>query len=147
MIFAGKKIQDNYQIKLYINDEEIVKVSSTCYLGVIIDDKPSWREQVGLVCNKISKSLGILRKTIVFVQNSCLLILYYSLIYPYLTYCNIVWASTFSSYLYTILLLYKKFARLATFSKVVVPSAPLFYKLKFLSIFFFIFSKSAQGEN
>lgn len=49
-------MRDKDQFKLYINDEEIVKVPSTCFLGVMIDDKLTWREQVGLVYNKITKN-------------------------------------------------------------------------------------------
>lgn len=104
-------------------------------MGIPIDDKLSWREQVGFVCKKVTKSLGILRKIRDFVHSSCFLTLYYTLIYPYLTYCNIVWASTFPSYLHKILLLQKRFVRLATFSKAIVPSSPLFFKLQLLTIF------------
>ena len=133
ILFAGNKKYDSEQIKLHIYNEEIIKVSTTCFLGILIDDKLSWREQVGFVCKKITKSLGILRKIRDFVHTSCLLTLYYTLIYPYLTYCNIVWASTFPSYLQNILLLQKRFVRLATFSKADVSSAPLFFKLQLLT--------------
>ena len=62
------------------------------------------------------------------VTTNCLLTLYYSLIYPYLSYCNIVWASTFPSTLYKILVLQKRFESH-------IPSAPLFQKLQMLNIF------------
>ncbi len=44
--------------------------------------------------------------------------------YPYVTCCNIVWASTFPIYLSKIFL--QTIIRLATFSKPVAPSPPLF---------------------
>lgn len=59
-----------------------------------------------------------------FVQN--LLILYNSLIYPYLPYRNIVWANTFPTYS-NIYVAETGFFRLATFLKAVEPKAPLFF--------------------
>uniref|UniRef100_A0A8C6SLB0 Reverse transcriptase domain-containing protein n=1 Tax=Neogobius melanostomus TaxID=47308 RepID=A0A8C6SLB0_9GOBI len=56
MLFAGNKKCERDQIKIYINNEEINSVSSTCFLGVQIDDKLCWKEQVEKVCKKITKS-------------------------------------------------------------------------------------------
>ena len=81
------------------------------------------------------KSYGIIRKMSPLVNRYCLLTLYYSLIYPYLSYCNIVWASTYPSSLQKILLIQKRFVRLATSSNRFEPSAPLFRELNLLSIF------------
>lgn len=80
------------------------------------------------------KSIGIIRKVCSLINRSCFLTLYYSLIFPYISYCNIIWASTHSSYLQKITLLQKRFLRLATFSNRLEPSAPLFKKLNILSV-------------
>lgn len=69
------------------------------------------------------------------VSQKALHILYYSLIYPHLSYCNIVWASTYPTNLQKLFLTQKKFIRLATSSKYLSPSAPLFKKLNILSIY------------
>jgi len=58
------------------------------------------------VCVKI-KSVGIIRKVCSLVNQSCLLTLYYSLLYPYISYCNIVWASNYPSSLQKIVLIQK----------------------------------------
>lgn len=70
ILFAGKRKYNSEEIKLHI------QVSTTRFLEN--------------VCKKVTKCLGILRKIRDFVHNSCFLTLYYTLIYPYLTYCNIV---------------------------------------------------------
>lgn len=62
-------------------------------------------------------------------------ILYYSLIYPYLSYCNIVWASTFPTILLKILVLQKRFVRIATRSVSYASSAPLFQRLQIFTIY------------
>lgn len=80
------------------------------------------------------KSYGIIRRVSSLVNQSCLMTLYYSLIYPYLTYCNIVWGASYSSYFNQILLIQKRFLRMISNTNQ-APSAPLFSKFKLLSIF------------
>ena len=81
------------------------------------------------------KSIGIIRKIHGFITKNTLHTLYYSLIYPHLNYCNIVWASTYPTNLQKIFITQKKFVRLATSSNYLSPSAPLFKKLNLLSIY------------
>ena len=95
----------------------------------------SWKEHIYSVTNKISRSLGIIRRIRGLVHQACLLTLYYSLIYPNLIYCNIVWASTYPLNLHKLLIIQKKFVRIATSSPYLAPSAPLFKKLNVLSIY------------
>ena len=111
------------------------QVSSTRFLGIIVDESLSWREQTDWVSRKINKSIGIIRRVSYLVTTNCLLTLYYSLIYPYLSYCNMVWASTFPTILYKILVIQKCLVRIATRSKSQIPSATLFHKLHILTIF------------
>lgn len=56
----------------------MIQVSSIKYLGVLTDEKLSWKEHIQLVTHKI---ICILQLKIV-----------YSLICPYLSSCNTVWA-------------------------------------------------------
>ena len=59
-------------------------------------------------------------------------ILYYSIIYPYLEYCNLVWASTYSSNLCRIVLLQKRAIRILNKSEFHAHTDPLFKKLNIL---------------
>ena len=61
--------------------------------------------------------------------------LYYTLIYPYLTYCTTVWSSTYLTNLNRIFLLQKRAVRAMTNSNHLAPSAPLFAQLNILDIF------------
>ena len=81
------------------------------------------------------KAIGIIRKICGFISQDALHTLYYSLIYPHLSYCNIVWASTYPTNLQKLFITQKKFVRLATSSHSLSPSAPLFEKLNILSIY------------
>jgi len=91
--------------KLFIDDGEINQVAVTKFLGVFVDEKLSWKKQI--MCVQIMKSLGIIRKVCSLVNQSCLLTIYYSL-YPYISYCNIVWARNYPSSLQKIVLIQKK---------------------------------------
>ena len=61
--------------------------------------------------------------------------LYYTLIYPYLTFCTTVWSSTYVTNLNRIFLLQKRAVRAMTNSNHLAPSAPLFAQLDILDNF------------
>ena len=60
---------------------------------------------------------------------------YYTLIYPYLTYCTTVWSSTYVTSLNRIFLLQKRAVRIITNSDFRAHSEPLFLHLKILDIY------------
>ena len=87
------------------------------------------------VCNKISKSIGIISRSRFFLSTRTKRSLYYTLIYPYISYCNIVWSSTYATSLNRIWLLQKRAVCVMTNSEYRAHSAPLFEQLKVLDIF------------
>ena len=135
MIFSNiNKVFPQEKTRILINGSEIYQVPHTKFLGVIIDDRLNWKQHIDTVCMKSMKMLGILRKICPFVLPSSHLTLYYSLIFPHINYCNIVWASTFPSYLTKLLIIQKRFLRMISFSNRYEPSAPLFVKYSLLPI-------------
>ena len=87
------------------------------------------------VCKQIAKSVGILSRTRFYLSCKTKLMLYYTLIYPYITYCNSTWSSTYVSNLNRIYYLQKRAVRAVTNSDYRAHTAPLFSKLKILDIF------------
>ena len=61
------------------------------YLGLIVDDTLTWSDHVEYISTKIRRGIGILKRTSKFLKEGSLLMIYSSLIAPYLRYCNIVW--------------------------------------------------------
>jgi len=57
------------------------------------------------------------------------------MVYPYLTYCNIDWTSTYPSRLKSLFMLQKKIVRIMTFANYNEKSRPLFLSLKTLNIY------------
>ena len=72
----------------------IKQVMETKFLRVITDQHLSWKSHISFVSKKISKTVGIIAKARFYPSSKLLLTLYYSLVYPYLTYCNVAWSST-----------------------------------------------------
>ena len=84
IVFSGKK--SNNDIKITINNQEIERVYSTKFLGVIIDAKLTWKEHIATIRVKLSKCLAILFKSSKILEKNALRTLYCSLVMPYLNY-------------------------------------------------------------
>ena len=69
------------------------------------------------------------------LSSSIRLSLYYTLIYPCVTYCNIVWSSTDATNLNRIFLLQKRVVRILTNSEYLAHTDTLFIQLKILVIY------------
>jgi len=110
-------------------------VQTTKFLGVIINENLTWSDHINVVANKCSKNLGIIRKLRKTVPRDILVILYSTLIYPYLNYCNIAWASQPTTYLKKLYRMQKKAMRVITHSTWNTHALPLFKTLNFLTIY------------
>lgn len=117
-----------------IDGAPVTQVASTKFLGVLIDEGLTWSKHVDLVCTRSSKMLNILRIVLPSIHSSAHLTLYYSFLFPFMNYCNVVWGATSPTYLAKIVKIQKKFLRMISYSSKYAPSAPLFLRYKILSI-------------
>ena len=97
---------------LSINNISFNRVSSIRYLGVLIDEHLSWLTHISYVQNHVSRNIGIISRIRPFVNIKVALLLYFSLVYPYITYCNIIWASTYNTHLHQLIVLQKRIIRI-----------------------------------
>ena len=58
MVFGNKHI--NETLKIRINNEDIVKVSETKFLGIYIDFRLNWKKHIQNISNKVSKCIAII---------------------------------------------------------------------------------------
>ena len=86
------------------------------FLGIIFHENLSWKPRITSICDKVAKVIGILSKSRRYLPSVTLKTLYYSFFLPYINYCNLMWASTYASYLEPLYLLEKKAIRIITFS-------------------------------
>ena len=78
--------------------------------------------------------MGILTRIAYLLPRATRLNLYYALIYPYLTYCNMVWAATYASRLSRLIILQKRAVRLVAGIKRWDHSGPSFLELRLLRL-------------
>ena len=86
-------------IKLKLNGIDVEEKEVTKYLGVFIDNKLSWKTHIEHVKAKLSKGNGMISRVRYFVNDQCLLNLFYSFIQSHVNYNLINWSSTFPSYI------------------------------------------------
>ena len=112
MVFRPRQRRQTLDIFIQIDNNVIKRVKETVFLGVILDEHLSWKPHILSVSRRISKSIGIIYKSSFCLPKTSLRSLYYSLVYPYLTYCVSVWGSTYQSNLNRIIILQKKIIRI-----------------------------------
>src|SRR5688572_3512666 len=117
-----------------IKDTPLTQVESARFLGVHIDQHLTWKVHINEISNKIAKNVGILSRIAYLLPQSVKLNLYYALIYPYLSYCNLIWAITYPSRLIRLVIIQKRAVRLIAGVRKWAHSAPLFRELKILKI-------------
>ena len=69
------------------------QVYSKKTLGVIIDDKLCWNEQIDNISKKVSKGIGMLRRAKPFVPTETLIYIYQTLVQTNFDYCSMVWGN------------------------------------------------------
>ena len=121
--------------QIILENNVLEQVAKTKFLGVYIDQHLEWKTHVNFIAAKISKSVGLLYKAKYYLPSNSLLTLYYALIYPYLTYCNLIWASTYVTNLQRIYLLQKKAVRAISKADYKASSKPLFANLTIFDVY------------
>jgi hypothetical protein len=112
MIITNKV--DNVGLPLLIRDVNISITESAKFLGIIVDRRISFSNHIMHICQKVSKSCGILRKLSPYVPLKVLRLLYLSLVYPYLLYGVEVWGASAKTKLNRLYSLQNKCIRLVT---------------------------------
>ena len=95
---------------------------------------------------KIPKTIGLLYKARCHVTRKSLLSLYFSLVYPYLTYCNVGWSSTYPTNINSMYLLQPKESFEQSVLQITEPVVNPFLKnLAFLTFIVCFHSKSDRS--
>jgi hypothetical protein len=134
MVFRSRSRKVEVSDILTVNGTPIELVSSTKFIGVLIDSCLTWEQHIHVVKSKVAKGIGIICKARKILDERTLITLYYSMIHPFLTYCVEVWGNSSQSYLLSLLKLQKKILRIITSSPFRAESNPLFQRLGVLNI-------------
>ena len=125
MVFHRARIKAK-DLNVEMQGNNIDCVTTTKYLGVIIDNKLKWTSHILYIKNKISKTIGLFYKMRQYLERKALINLYYTLVFPYLIYCNEVWGNASAVHLEPIITIQKRAIRTITFSSYLSPSEPFF---------------------
>ena len=136
MVFKPWQKRQSFEFQVSINEQPILRVSETMFLGVFLDDNLTWKPHISLLASKLSKSIGIIHKSRFFSLNSISpYTLYNSMILPYLYYCNLAWGGTYEANLQRIIvfvILQKHALRIVNNSTYDANTSPIFKELKLL---------------
>ena len=77
--------------QLQIRSEKIKRVSTTKTLGVMVDECITWDKHIDQVTRKVSKGIGLLRRSKDLVNKISLDTIYQVLVLPHFNYCALVW--------------------------------------------------------
>ena len=132
MVFKPRQNRSICNIQISVDNQNIVKVKEANFLGVILDENLNWKSEISHVANKVAKSISIISRCSFFLPKSSLRMLYYSLIYPYFYYCNIVGASTYKTNLRRLVILQKRRIRIINKSHFNAHTDPIFKDLGIL---------------
>ena len=97
---------------VFIDGNEIKKVESCKYLGVVIDQNLSWKDQIDRVKKKVIKSVYLLRRLRPFINQRTAILFYNSIIQSNLDYCSTVWSNGPKSFLNQLQILQNKSLRI-----------------------------------
>ena len=78
---------------MLVNGTILTPIKSTKFLGVILDDKLTWKEHVEQLKVKLKRSLGMIHRGKNLLNCHGLKMLYYAQFYSHLSYCIVIWGS------------------------------------------------------
>ena len=129
----GKNVH-NTSLDLHINGQQITKVASSKYLGVIIDESFKWNEHVTYVYKKLVRFIGIFYKLRNVLPTACLNKLYYAFIHPHILYGIEVYGNTSKVGLDKLCKLNNKLLRILLHKQFVTPTMDLYVAMNTLPI-------------
>ena len=132
MLFTNRPRPE--KISISIKGKVINEVKDTKFLGIILDNELKWNLHTAYISKKISKSISVLKMLKFSFPNEILKSIYFSLVYPYFTYCNLVWGGAASTHLDSLVKLQKKAVRIISKVGFLDHTTPLFDKLKLLQV-------------
>ena len=114
------------------------RVAAIQFLGIIIDDKLSWKAHIKSVKSKLSSVLSIIYKSSKLINTAGMYTLYCSLFHPYLSYCNEIWGNAYPSNVKCLFTLQNKTIRLICNSDRLAHTNAMFKDMSILKLSEFV---------
>ena len=135
LIFTSGRRKNVHNIpSVLISNKPITQKKATKFLGIILDETLSWTPHIDFIARKIAKNIGIINRMRGILSNNILSSLYYTMIFPYFSYCNIIWGSTYNTRQSRLVMLQKRIIRIISSVGYLAHTKPLFLKNNILTI-------------
>lgn len=99
------------QIQIQVDGVQIERVHECKFLGIIIDEKISWKPHINYIQTKLSRSISVLNaktaKTASGSQFTSQSMLFQSIVLPYFNYCVEIWGNNYISSIDSLTILLK----------------------------------------
>ena len=117
---TNKSLTTSFNIQM--GSVQLKRVESVKYLGVILDDKVSWSEQINYLSKRLSCAAGIFSKLRYYIDTKTMIEMYHALFNSKLQYAILCWGATSASYISKLQVLQNKAIRNMN-------KAPRYYRL------------------
>ena len=94
MLFSRSHPVQREETVLTMSDTIIKSIHCIKFLGLYIEERLDWQEHINACRKKLTSVLYAINKVNHFLKVASLKLIYYTLVYPYLTYGIILWGST-----------------------------------------------------
>ncbi len=132
IIHHRKKSVPPHIDSIKIGNSVIMEEQNVKFLGVVVDRHLTWQSHIQNLTDKMNKQCGILYLTRSCFPTEVLKQLYYSLVYPYLSYCHTIWATAGITITERVKLALKRTVRTITFKRKYDHTNDLFKSLRLL---------------
>ena len=89
MIFTNSNNIDNIQPTM--RNQPIERKNVAKFLGILIDEKLTWKQHINTIQAKLSRNCGIMFRMKGILPLKTMLTLYYSFIQSHMIYCSVIW--------------------------------------------------------
>jgi len=86
------------------------------YLDIVIDNIRSWKQQITILCGKLSQACGAVCKIRHFADMKILRLIYFSLFHTHFQYCPIDWGLAYKTVIRPVQVLQHQILKYMTFS-------------------------------
>ena len=97
VLFKSSRKLTHVPLKLKLNGKRLYPIRSMKYLGINIDEKLNWKQQVSDIAITLNKANGILSKLRHFIDRKTLKSIYHAIFEPHLYYSSLVWVQNSNS--------------------------------------------------
>ena len=129
---------------LFMGGVSIERTSIYKYLGVLIDDKFTWKHHIEKLCKKISSVAGMIYRIRNCLSRKCLMLIYQGLVSSRLRYGILCWGTAAKTHLNKLNVIHNRVVRNITYNSRRASAGPIYKSLHILPLNGLLLSEQAK---